>query len=773
MVTAKRLFAVVFVELLATGLGLAVTPKNQRKIKNQDPDKQVESWGKEHRMRPLLAEGFGARGNALRFPDVTADGKTTPIARQESNKKSAKKAHKLNNKDNKRRIRSFMRRVFGEQKGRNYRGKTEILACGAVVPESWLGLNLKKHSNGIFSAEAALLEVSNPEAAPTATEKKQMAMPGAGASQAEAKFASGYVSGEEIFVRVYKDGFFRSNCIKDKMFHFHDKYGHNKGKYDTDDFTNTSIVHYDYVMEDTNEVAMTPQACFSLCRTVPHMGFFGITNGNKCYCSPYYIEDKLVKGGEEKCNVPCAGRPTEFCGGKDASSVFEMHSCNDIPQQLKDAATKAAEALELMYDTDFVGVMVSEDLQASGDELDTVAGLGGDPTAADLGQLAKVTAGNIEKSMMDGECFQAYKSLLDTYRVAEELHDLDYTLQENLLKADDAMAMIQRQTPVVRNCAKKGEAIITESMPFYFQDLTVETQEEWEQIELKRSKALPLYVPALTIIDPMGAPTMSTCTGNLVHAPGPLTMSQCAEFCDQTRYPTKCLGFQFFLMGGQAGSSSPKGPLCYLFQSIEAIQTYKCPFIESLLAEVSNVSKGNSTNATSGNLHHLSSLRGYHGHASSANRKMNKEAIAHAHQQAHDYELAHYQAKKAGKLQEDTRCTDLRETMFYFHSTCDDILPAGSEYWDLCPQVCENSEGAKISASCMVKLSDSAGLKGRVTVRRTDRCFGGESNQQVEASGDGAGQLFSYDADGIEIPASLDIGGPGDLESVWDHMWTD
>merc|ERR1719428_1265458 len=74
--------------------------------------------------------------------------------------------------------------------------------------------------------------------------------------------------------------------------------------------------------------------CFDFCRTIPQMGYFGIINGDYCYCTPYF---KSAESGSEICDIPCVGAPSLMCGGKTKSSVFEMHLCNDAADDLEAA----------------------------------------------------------------------------------------------------------------------------------------------------------------------------------------------------------------------------------------------------------------------------------------------------------------------------------------------------------------------------------------------------------------------------------------------------
>merc|ERR1719388_275489 len=63
-----------------------------------------------------------------------------------------------------------------------------------------------------------------------------------------------------------------------------------------------------------------------------------------------------------------------------------------------------------------------------------------------------------------------------------------------------------------------------------------------------------------------------------VPAGGPVvgTAAQCAEACDRMVSPTKCIGFQFFHMGGKDGSM----PLCFLYKDIKKAYVFDCEWMQ-------------------------------------------------------------------------------------------------------------------------------------------------------------------------------------------------
>jgi len=138
--------------------------------------------------------------------------------------------------------------------------------------------------------------------------------------------------------------------------------------------------------------SITPEVCFKFCRTIEDMGFFGIRNGNQCYCTPYY---KSIAGDDSMCDVVCEGDGTQICGSKTKSSMFGMHMCTSTQADLNTVSGKATtvkddlDAHHTKVDTASTG------MQSAAAEYQTLFGNAGDPVAADLMQSAKVRAGEL------------------------------------------------------------------------------------------------------------------------------------------------------------------------------------------------------------------------------------------------------------------------------------------------------------------------------------------------------------------------------------------
>jgi hypothetical protein len=109
---------------------------------------------------------------------------------------------------------------------------------------------------------------------------------------------------------------------------------------------------------------MTPQICFDFCRQFQDAKFFGL-QGQKCYCSKYYHAKSTGGGG---CDFHCEGDQKEMCGGKDKSSLFEMHMCADSANEAEMATKlkeKAAEACASVVESGNTTVQKLRDLSTS------------------------------------------------------------------------------------------------------------------------------------------------------------------------------------------------------------------------------------------------------------------------------------------------------------------------------------------------------------------------------------------------------------------------
>merc|ERR1719181_2447951 len=284
---------------------------------------------------------------------------------------------------------------------------------------------------------------------PHSLKEPQMSLPGAGMHPDEI----------EPFQMVMKDGFLMTACIKDAMLEHGDKFGNGKHRYKQGGVSDTSIVHYTEIIPKEDREKMTINRCFDFCRTVPNMVYFGLQNGNDCYCTPYY---KPMAGDNSNCDETCEGDPSQMCGGKKRSSVFEMHSCDDTRSELEDIITKTEDKifLHLQDLADHVKDVSDEGLYDA-TEMQKVFGLAGGPDVSNYMQEAKVYSGELLKPSQEAQ--KLIDEMQDPYDAAsislkrnlrdfnnikvaedaikalkegiEKAEDLTFTMRENMKKA--------------------------------------------------------------------------------------------------------------------------------------------------------------------------------------------------------------------------------------------------------------------------------------------------------------------------------------------------
>eukprot|EP00747_Dinoflagellata_sp_TGD_P185925 gnl/TRDRNA2_/TRDRNA2_42719_c0_seq1.p1 gnl/TRDRNA2_/TRDRNA2_42719_c0~~gnl/TRDRNA2_/TRDRNA2_42719_c0_seq1.p1 ORF type:complete len:384 (+),score=80.89 gnl/TRDRNA2_/TRDRNA2_42719_c0_seq1:49-1200(+) len=121
-------------------------------------------------------------------------------------------------------------------------------------------------------------------------------------------------------VMVQKNVFYPAACVNDNMLNM-DK----------------AVMRYSEHIDEKDRRSMTPEVCFDFCRAQPGMLYFGLAQGNECYCTPYY--QMTDAGDKSQCDLACAGDEKRMCGGKKKSSMFEMHTCLDLRADLKDTGS--------------------------------------------------------------------------------------------------------------------------------------------------------------------------------------------------------------------------------------------------------------------------------------------------------------------------------------------------------------------------------------------------------------------------------------------------
>merc|ERR1719265_2535130 len=309
--------------------------------------------------------------------------------------------------------------------------------CGRKIAARKMGLKKSATAARLWK-NTSFLEVSSfrGRKAPEHPGRESFAVPGAGATQVvadEGKSTRGTVDGEEPYVTVLKDGFFEVGCYFDTMLSAGDLYGNDKDKYNMG-HANVAIALYDELLLDEDKEPMTPTVCFEFCRTLPDMVFFGIANGQQCYCTPYY---QPKPGDESQCNQVCPGDNSLMCGNmKGKSSVYEMHLCNDVAQDLSNTMESAKDAMDYYMEAALLAQEVGDKMTAAGKALQKVGGLSGAPGAADNGVKAQSGSKTLTQAFM-GER-KNYEKCLAAYKLGKDNEGGDMTVSANAIAAEHA-----------------------------------------------------------------------------------------------------------------------------------------------------------------------------------------------------------------------------------------------------------------------------------------------------------------------------------------------
>jgi len=104
------------------------------------------------------------------------------------------------------------------------------------------------------------------------------------------------------------------------------------GNYHVGCFYDTQLAHrrwYDEEVPKENRVKMTPDLCYAFCSKVSGVQYFGLTRGDRCYCTPFFHNTGMNAHGD--CDMPCVGDFSQMCGGMERSDVYVLHDCKNLP----------------------------------------------------------------------------------------------------------------------------------------------------------------------------------------------------------------------------------------------------------------------------------------------------------------------------------------------------------------------------------------------------------------------------------------------------------
>jgi len=669
--------------------------------------------------------------------------------------------------------------------GRQLPVNRETAECGKRLAASTLGLRRGADSAKLFGSgfnellhaelhrrgKASLLQASSPEEKEEEEMVVSLAKPGAGANQtikSEGASQMGKVEGLEPYVSVFKDGFFSVGCFMDKMVRDYDKFGNEKDRYhDMAKFNNVSIVSYNELVLKEKQEKMTPRTCFEFCRTIDSMVFFGLQNGRNCYCMPYYIASAELGGGEDSCGMSCPGDANQNCGGKHKSSIYEMHTCGARGAMLTELSGSASQSLSAFYAAAIYSRELSKHLQASGALIEEVAGIGGDPDAAELGMEAKMFAGEVNRALLnDGDCIDQYNVLLTTYQDSEQIALLDMKVASNLQKADDSLMAMERLVPEVDGCAFRANEFIRQGYPVYQDALEAESEEALQAVEEEYSNAVTLFYPLMYVIENKDSPKPSTCAGKLVGKPMIGTFGQCAEACYNMEKPAKCAAFQFFHLGGSeaghGGSQDTMMPLCFMFEEVKKVTVYNCNMTDDIVKEeqarLKEAAELLQLNLTS-TVNAARSLRAVSSEPEEANREDSSEE---------DEEPVRIQA---------ANCDNVVQALLYTSMTCEELFGTEHSVLETCATACGRGSGggrdkaALFASVCMSNFAEIRSATAELKQGNKSVCFAGARNREIGS--DTAGAIINFlphDEHGVILSGDATLSGTTVMEPIiWSH----
>ncbi|KAM0332071.1 hypothetical protein ACHAQA_002340 [Verticillium albo-atrum] len=84
------------------------------------------------------------------------------------------------------------------------------------------------------------------------------------------------------------------------------------------------------ITPDGGDAALTVSKCQGLCFADDWDVFLvGVEGGNTCWCSTYLVSEKVE---DDDCNIPCAGREGEMCGGSNLVFAYQANFDDALPE---------------------------------------------------------------------------------------------------------------------------------------------------------------------------------------------------------------------------------------------------------------------------------------------------------------------------------------------------------------------------------------------------------------------------------------------------------
>lgn len=243
--------------------------------------------------------------------------------------------------------------------------------------------------------------------------------------------------------------------------------------------------------------------------------------------------------------------------------------------------------------------------------------------------------------------------------------------------------------------------------------------------------------------------TMSSCGGKAIGKPMMLTLAQCAAACEKAVHPQRCVGYQHYSFSLQGDF---KWPVCVLFTEITSLVEYDCLFLPQYYSSMWSFLQGDAQEGRQLQQQGATRLRGGGArgaaNASDSDRRRDNQR----------------EAKDEGK-KPITFCDRVQYWVFFTGRSCQELWGGWTYPADQCPDVCSKSKGAMASAGCFARVSEvTAGAFSNVEIKKTDRCFGGDTNRFEEGP---TAQTDSPPVPDVDLPITS---GPQSMKAT--EWWT-
>jgi len=248
-----------------------------------------------------------------------------------------------------------------------------------------------------------------------------------------------------------------------------------------------------------------------------------------------------------------------------------MHMCGDSAEDLAESTVDAEESLTFFYESVSLAVQLGEKMTEAGEALQTVAGFSGSPMTGDLGMSAKVEAGKLSKSFMEGR--KSYEKLLAAGIEAQELEGGDMTDAVTVTKVEHTVQTIEKTEGKVHTFASKIHDLVKLVYPASsYNPIGTDPVKDTlgKDFSLGANSSdfrLASYAMGEQTLVPQGL----SCSGDVIGMPMlGLGANGCALACEHTVYPAKCVGFAHYEVDAT-------DDLCFMFSDVRDVETFEEP----------------------------------------------------------------------------------------------------------------------------------------------------------------------------------------------------